>query len=72
MLTQQPLSSTAPDNGQNSLIVVQVDWTDDGEGSYDKMENFYRLEPGKAGAKVNMDINLLELGEYVLWDRADQ
>lgn len=49
---------------QSSLIVVQIDWTDDGEGSYDKTNTkFYRPEPGRVGAKVNMDVNLLELGE---------
>jgi hypothetical protein len=48
----------------NGLIVVQIDWTDDGEGSYDKTETkFYRLDPGKYAPKMNMDINLLELGE---------
>lgn len=65
-LQQMPLS-TALANNISSMIVVQVDWTDDGEGSYDKTETrFYRLDPGRAGAKVNMDVNLLELGELVL------
>lgn len=51
-------------NTPASLIIIQIDWTDDGEGSYDKTEtSFYRLEPGKFGAKVNIELNLLELGE---------
>lgn len=46
------------------LIVVQIDWTDDEHGLYEKMDTrFYRLEPGKSVPKINMDINLLELGE---------
>lgn len=58
--TPPPGVNVAP----SSLIVVQVDWTDDGEGSYDKTETkFYRLEPGRLAPKMNMDINLLELGE---------
>lgn len=63
-LQQAPLS--AEDSTPSSLIVVQVDWTDDGDGSYDKTATrFYRLDPGKGGPGLNMDINLLELGEYV-------
>jgi hypothetical protein len=46
------------------MFVVQVDWTDDEEGRYEKgTPRFYRLEPGKGGPKKNMDVNLLELGE---------
>ena len=46
------------------LIVVQVDWTDDGEGSYDKTDTkFFKLDPGKGGPRMNMDVHLLELGE---------
>jgi hypothetical protein len=55
---------TAVASAPNGLIVVQIDWTDDGEGSYDKTETkFYRLDPGTYAPKMNMDINLLELGE---------
>lgn len=47
-----------------SLIVVQIDWTDDEEGVYEKMEpRYFQLRPGHAGPKQNMDIKLLELGE---------
>ncbi|UPX10798.1 uncharacterized protein EKO05_0001437 [Ascochyta rabiei] len=64
-----PLGQSLPAAGTSipsSLIIVQVDWTDDGEGLYDKTDSrFYKLEAGKGGAKVNMDINLLELGEQV-------
>lgn len=53
----------------HNFIVVQIDWTDDGEGSYDKTETrFYRLDRGSKGPKMNMDINLLELGEYACHD----
>jgi hypothetical protein len=46
------------------MIVVQLDWTDDEEGLYEKSApRFYRLEPGMGGPRKNMDINLLELGE---------
>lgn len=62
-LKQLPSKDTLV-NVPSSLIVVQVDWTDDGEGSYDKTDSrFYKLDPGKGGAKVNMEIHLLELGE---------
>lgn len=47
-----------------SLFVVQVDWTDDEKGLYEKTDmRFYRLAPGKTGPNVNMDINLLGLAE---------
>jgi hypothetical protein len=49
-----------------SLFVIQVDWTDDEEGQYEKgTPRFYKLGPGKKGPTKNMDVNLLELGEYV-------
>jgi hypothetical protein len=48
--------------------VVQVDWTDDEEGLYEKTTTrFYRTEQGKSGPRKNMDINLLELGESRGW-----
>jgi hypothetical protein len=53
-------TGTLPSN----MIVVQVDWTDDEEGLYEKnTPRFYRLEEGSEGSKKHMDINLLELGE---------
>jgi len=56
-------SSTAP---SSSRYVVQVDWTDNEDGTYEKTESrFYKLEDGKDRPNKNMDINLLELGEYV-------
>ncbi|KAF2631906.1 hypothetical protein BU25DRAFT_454288 [Macroventuria anomochaeta] len=65
--TPSPAAISTP----STLIVVQIDWTDDGEGSYDKTATkYYRLEPGKCGAKVNMDVNLLELGESRAWSFA--
>ena len=54
-------TATAP---PSSMFIVQVDWTDDEEGLYEKTSTkFYKLEPGKAAPKINMDINLMELGE---------
>ena len=53
-----------------SHFVVQIDWSDDGEGSFEKTgTRFYKLAVGKNGPKMNMDFNLLELGEYVLHTR---
>jgi len=47
-----------------NIYVVQVDWTDDEEGLYEKgTPVFYKLEPGLSGPRKNMDVNLLELGE---------
>jgi hypothetical protein len=55
---------TAVTSAPTVLIVVQIDWTDDGEDSYDKTETkFYRLDPGRYAPKMNMDVNLLELRE---------
>lgn len=63
---QQKDPALPPAPPPSSLFVVQIDWTDDEEGLYEKSApQFYRLEPGKSGPKVNVDINLLELGEYV-------
>lgn len=51
-----------------TLYVVQIDWTDDEEGQYEKgTPRYYKLEAGKNGPKKNMDINLLELGESRGW-----
>ncbi|KAF1835518.1 hypothetical protein BDW02DRAFT_548101 [Decorospora gaudefroyi] len=53
---------------QVGLIVVQVEWTDDEEGLYEKTASrFYKLEAGKPGPIKHMDINLLELGESRGW-----
>jgi hypothetical protein len=47
------------------LYVIQVDWTDDEEGQYEKgAPRFYKLKPGKSGPTKNVDVNMLELGEY--------
>lgn len=55
-----PITASIP----SSLFAVRIDWTDDGEDSYDKTETrFYKLDEGKTGPRMNMDINLLELGE---------
>ncbi|CAO2650383.1 Nn.00g016750.m01.CDS01 [Neocucurbitaria sp. VM-36] len=52
----------------SSMFIVQIDWTDDEEGLYEKTSTkFYKLEPGKAAPKMNMDINLMELGESRGW-----
>lgn len=66
---QAPASTTAPPTApQSDLVVVQVDWTDDEEGLYEKTTTrFYKLEPGFKAPRKNMDINLLELGESRGW-----
>jgi hypothetical protein len=51
------------------LIVVQVEWTEDEEGEYEKMSpRFYRLKQGKTGSITHMDIKLLELGDSRGWN----
>ncbi len=48
-----------------TLVVIQVDWADNKDGRYDKIASrFFQLERSNRGPKENMDINLLELGEY--------
>lgn len=50
------------------LVVVQVDWTDDEGGLYEKgTPRYYRPEQGKKVPKMHMDINLLELGKSRGW-----
>ncbi|KAF3040941.1 hypothetical protein E8E12_007922 [Didymella heteroderae] len=70
----QQASSEAAASALSSLVVVQIDWTestDDGEISYDKSETkYYRLKPGQCAPKMNMDMNLLELGESRAWSFA--
>lgn len=57
-------SNNPPKPAPVSLMVVQIDWTEDEEGIYEKMPpRFYRLKPGYPAPKENMRINLLELGE---------
>ncbi|OSS49695.1 hypothetical protein B5807_06148 [Epicoccum nigrum] len=54
-----------------SRLVVQIDWTDDGKGSFEKTgTRFYKLDAGKGGPRINMDLNLLELGESRAWSFA--
>ncbi|KAF2002946.1 hypothetical protein P154DRAFT_487968 [Amniculicola lignicola CBS 123094] len=51
-----------------NLIVVQIDWTEDEDGMYEKMApRFFKLKTGQSGAMAHMDINLLELGESKAW-----
>ncbi|KAH3960469.1 hypothetical protein HBI25_223150 [Parastagonospora nodorum] len=64
-------SSTAKENASpppSSLYVVQVDWTDDEQGQYERgVPMFYQLKPGQQGPVKNMDVNMLELGESRGW-----
>jgi hypothetical protein len=47
-----------------SHIVIQLEWTEDEEGHYEKMAPaYYRLKPGALAPKEKMDVNLLELTE---------
>ncbi|KAF2131619.1 hypothetical protein P153DRAFT_336064 [Dothidotthia symphoricarpi CBS 119687] len=63
-------SNTAP-APSGPLYVVQVDWTDNEDGMYEKTDSrFYKLEDGKSSPNKNMDINLLELGESRGWQFA--
>ncbi|KAF2869854.1 hypothetical protein BDV95DRAFT_497090 [Massariosphaeria phaeospora] len=49
-------------------VVVQIDWTDDEEGCYERMApRYFRLKPDNVGVIENLDINLLELGEGKAW-----
>ncbi|KAI4707774.1 hypothetical protein J4E89_007402 [Alternaria sp. Ai002NY15] len=66
---QAPASTTTPSVApQSELIVVQVDWTDDEEGLYEKTTTrYYKIDQGRKTPKKNMDINLLELGESRGW-----
>jgi len=57
-----PSSVATSSSPATSLFVVQVDWTDDEKGLYEKTDTrFYKLAPGKNAPKVNMEINVLEL-----------
>jgi hypothetical protein len=64
-----PISQKSPNNDnpashQPGLFVVQIEWTDDEQGCYEKgAPRFYMLGNGKSDPKKNMDVNLLELGE---------
>ncbi|KAJ4353293.1 uncharacterized protein N0V89_005020 [Didymosphaeria variabile] len=52
----------------SSDYVVQVHWTMDEDGMYEKEYiKFYRLGPGSPAPKENIDIKLLELGESKGW-----
>ncbi|KAI4686537.1 uncharacterized protein J4E84_005818 [Alternaria hordeiaustralica] len=66
---QVPASTTTPSAApQSEFIVVQVDWTDDEEGLYEKTTTrFYKTDQGRKSPRKNMDINLLELGESRGW-----
>jgi hypothetical protein len=49
---------------QTGLFVIQVEWTDDEQGYYEKgTPKFFKLGNGKSAPKKNMDVNLLELGQ---------
>ena len=50
-------------SSRHSLVVVQIDWTEDEEGVYEKMPpRFYKLKSGRMNPSNRMDIKLLELG----------
>ncbi|KAF2472162.1 uncharacterized protein BDR25DRAFT_313338 [Lindgomyces ingoldianus] len=53
---------------QPKTIVVQIDWTEDEEGMFEKMPlRFYHVKEGKIAPKEHLDINLMELGEGKAW-----
>ncbi|KAH7130642.1 hypothetical protein B0J11DRAFT_602983 [Dendryphion nanum] len=50
------------------LIIVEIDWTRDENGNYEKMPpKFSRLKPGQRAPSDHMDINLMELGKSQSW-----
>jgi hypothetical protein len=58
--THKDDSAPAP----SCLYVIQVDWTDDEEGQYEKgVPIFHKLKHGKQGPNKNLDVSMLELGE---------
>jgi hypothetical protein len=60
-------SSTAfrnPQSGPQNFILIQIDWTEDEFGEYEKMApRYFKLK--NESPKENLDINLIELAEYV-------
>jgi hypothetical protein len=66
-LNQIPINRESVPPTPTTIFVIQVDWTDDEDGQYEKSTpKFYKLGAGKGGPIKNMDVNLLELGEYVI------
>jgi hypothetical protein len=65
-LIQPSANSATARTPEKNIYVVQIDWTDDEENGYEKgAPRYYKLEAGEKGLKEHMDVNLLELGEYV-------
>ncbi|KAF1956384.1 hypothetical protein CC80DRAFT_593832 [Byssothecium circinans] len=51
-----------------SLMAVQIEWTEDEDGLYEKMEpRYFQLKPGETTPKEHLDIKLLELGDSRAW-----
>jgi hypothetical protein len=49
---------------QPACMVVQIDWSEDEDGLYEKGEiRYFRLKPDKSGPVEHLDMKLLELGE---------
>ncbi|KAF2189739.1 hypothetical protein K469DRAFT_658880 [Zopfia rhizophila CBS 207.26] len=49
-------------------IVIQIDWTEDEEGYYEKMApQFFKLRQEKVLPEDHLDINLMELGDARGW-----
>ncbi|KAF1915204.1 hypothetical protein BDU57DRAFT_265645 [Ampelomyces quisqualis] len=70
-LNQLPVNSATARAPEKIIYVVQIDWTDDEEGEYEKgAPRYYRLETGEKGLQEHMDVNLLELGESRGWQFA--
>lgn len=63
-----PRPNDAGQPGAPSLIIIQIEWTEDEVGTYEKMAPcFYKLKEGKSAPLEHMDVNLLELGDSKAW-----
>jgi hypothetical protein len=49
---------------RNRPIVIQVDWTEDEDGEFEKgIPRFFKLKENQLLPKQHLDVNLIELAE---------